>query len=411
MNFGSGEDLGKQTLQSVMPHAGKRGKQNHSVGNGRSKKPTILVVDDETNKGQILSVTLKLAGFGSSFVGSAAEALEILETRSIDGIISDLKMPGFSGAELVKRVRKDHPKVAFLLFAERDDAHAGVQAVKDGADDFLIKPIQANDVVSTIKRCLERKRVEREVVASRKRIEQLVSKRTMQLRSALRSVEASYESALLALASALDLRDGKTGGHSRRVCEYSIEIAKRMGCSESQLKTLSHGALLHDIGKLAIPDSILLKPGALTSDEWIVMRGHVETGHELVSRIPLLQEVAELVLTHHERFDGTGYPRKLRGDQIPQCARIFAVADAFDAMTSPRPYQATRSISQAIAEIRVQAGRQFDPQVVAAFLDVPREVLGRIQAESKVCTAGNSSGKKDGERIANSHQHQHMCHC
>src|SRR5260221_803033 len=363
MNFVSGEDRGTQTLQSVMPQAGKRGKQNRSVGNGRSKKPTILVVDDEINKGQILSATLKLAGFGSSFVGSA-EALEFLETRSVDAIIADLKMPGFSGVELVKKVRKDHPKLAFLLLTERGDAHVGVQAVKDGADDFLIKPIQANDMVNTIKRCLQRKRVEREVVASQKRIEQLVSKRTMQLRSTLRSVEASYESALMALASALDLRDGKTGGHSRRVCEYSVEIAKRMGCSESQLKTLSHGALLHDIGKLAIPDSILLKPGALTSDEWIVMRGHVETGHELVSRIPLLQEVADLVLTHHERFDGTGYPRKLRGEQISQCARIFAVADAFDAITTPRPYQATRPISQAVPEIRLQTGRQFDPPVV-----------------------------------------------
>ena len=228
-----------------------------------------------------------------------------------------------------------------------------------------------------------------------------MSKRTVQLRSALRSVEASYESALLALASALDLRDGRTGGHSRRVCEYSVEIAKRLDCTAAQLKTLSHGALLHDIGKLAVPDSILLKPGELTSDEWVVIRGHVETGYDLVSRIPLLQEVAELVLAHHERFDGTGYPRKLRGEQIPLCARIFAVADAFDAMTTPRPYQATRQISHAIGEIRMHAGRQFDPQVVNAFLDVPLGVMERIQAASNEDLRGTFAARKMGNESPN----------
>jgi cyclic di-GMP phosphodiesterase len=207
-------------------------------------------------------------------------------------------------------------------------------------------------------------------------------------------VEASYESALLVLASTLDLRDGRTGGHSRRVCEYSIEIGKRMGCPEAMLKTLSHGALLHDIGKLAVPDSIVLKPGTLTSDEWIVMRGHGYIGYDLVSRIPLLQEVAELVLAHHERFDGPGYPRKLRGEQIPLCARIFAVADAFDAMTTPRIYQATRTIWQAIGEIRLHAGEQFDPQVVDAFLAVPVEVLERIHSGAEEHCSGALAAKK-----------------
>jgi putative nucleotidyltransferase with HDIG domain len=345
-------------------------------------------VDDEINKGQIVSVALKLAGFRSSFVGSAEEALEVLETNDVDAVLSDLKMPGFSGVELLRTTRKEYPRLAFLLLTDVEDAHTGVQAIKDGADDYLIKPIQAKDMMKSLKRALERKRVEREVLASQKRLEQLVSKRTVQLQSALRSAEASYESALLALASALDLRDGQTGGHSRRVCEYSIEIAKRMGCSEAQLKTLSRGALLHDIGKLAVPDSILMKPGPLTSEEWIVMRGHVETGYNLVSRIPLLHEVAELVFSHHERFDGSGYPRKLRGAQIPLCARVFAVADAFDAMTMPRPYQATRRISQAIREIRRLTGQQFDPEIVNAFLSVPVQVLQKIHPGSNAEVGG-----------------------
>ena len=181
-----------------------------------------------------------------------------------------------------------------------------------------------------------------------KRLEQLVFERTAQLSSALQSAKESYENTLLALGAALDLRDGQTADHSRRVCRYSLEIAKRMGCSEVQLKSLSQGALLHDIGKLAIPDSILSKPGKLTSEEWNTMRGHVQIGYDLVSRIPFLRDAVVLVLSHHERYDGTGYPRGLQGEQIPLSARIFAVADAFDAMTSPRSYQATRLVSQAI---------------------------------------------------------------
>ena len=171
--------------------------------------------------------------------------------------------------------------------------------------------------------------------------------RTAQLSSALQSAKESYENTLLALGAALDLRDGRTD-HSRRVCEYALEIARRMGCSEIQLKSLSQGALLRDIGKLAIPDSILSKPGKLTPEEWNTMRGHVQIGYELVSRIPFLRDAVVLVLSHHERYDGTGYPRGLQGEQIPLSARIFAVADAFDAMTSPRSYQATRLVSQAI---------------------------------------------------------------
>ena len=383
MNFVSGEQLVTKTDPSVLRRATDHNKSHHFARSGRSKRPVILVVDHETNKGQILSVALKLAGFRSVSVGSAEQALKALETSQIDAAVVDSNVPGFSSLALLAKIRKDYPGLAFLLLTAIENTHLGIQAIKDGADDHLVKPIQAKDLVKNVKRALERKRVEREVLASQKRLEQLVSKRTVQLRSALRSAEASYESALLALASALDLRDGRTGGHSLRVCEYSLEIAKRIGCSEAQLKILSHGALLHDIGKLAIPDSILLKPGPLTSDEWVIMRGHVEIGYDLVSRIPLLEEVAELVLTHHEKFDGTGYPRKLRGEQIPLCARIFAVADAFDAMTTQRPYQATRAISDAIGEIRVRAGQQFDPEVVNAFLEVPLEALMNIHTESK----------------------------
>src|SRR6266478_1078888 len=348
-----------------------------------SKKPTILVVDDEVAPGQVLSVRLKLAGFRSSFVSSGEQALGVLSGTHVDAVICDLKMPGLGGLELLTRTRKDHPSLAFLLLVSRSDAHMGAQAIKDGADDYLTKPVEAKDVLRNLRRALDRKRVEREALELQRRLEQLVLERTTQLRSALQSAEESYENTLLALGAALDLRDGQTAEHCRRVCEYSLEIAKRMGCSDAQLKSLSQGALLHDIGKLAIPDSILSKPGKITPEEWNIMRTHVQIGYDLVSRIPFLQDAADLVLNHHERYDGTGYPRRLQRGQIPLRARIFAVADAFDAMTSPRPYQTTRLISQAIEEVAFQAGRQFDPQVLEVFLAIPTEVLKEIHGESK----------------------------
>jgi response regulator RpfG family c-di-GMP phosphodiesterase len=353
-----------------------------------SKKPTILVVDDEVASGQVLSVRLKLAGFRSSFVSSGEQALGILAGNHVDAVLADLNMPGFSGLELLTRIRRDYPSLAFLLLLGRDDAHIGAQAIKDGADDYLLKPVVAKDVLRNLRRALDRKRVEREALELQKRLEQLVFERTAQLSSALQSAEESYENTLLALGAALDLRDGQTADDSRRVCEYSLEIARRMGCSEVQLKSLSRGALLHDIGTLAIPDSILSKPGKLTPEEWNTMRGHVQIGYDMVSRIPFLRDAADLVLSHHERYDGTGYPRGLQGEQIPLSAKIFAVADAFDAMTSPRPYQATRRVSQAIEEIALKSGRQFDPQVVQTFLGIPQEVLKEIYGEQKERTYG-----------------------
>ena len=182
-----------------------------------SKKPTILIVDDEVALGQVLSLRLKLAGFRSSFVSSAEQALGVLSSAHVDAVLCDLKMPGFDGLQLLSRIRKDHPSLAFLLLVVRDDAHIGAQAIKDGADDYLTKPVEAKDVLRNLRRALDRKRVEREALELQRRLERLVLERTSQLRSALQSAEASYENTLLVLGAALDLRDGQTADHSRRV--------------------------------------------------------------------------------------------------------------------------------------------------------------------------------------------------
>jgi putative nucleotidyltransferase with HDIG domain len=210
-----------------------------------------------------------------------------------------------------------------LMATGVDDVRVGVQAMKEGADDYLLKPFDIDVVLASLHRALQRKQLERELENYRLHLEEMVSLRTREVQAALADLEHSHAATLEALGSAIDLRDGPTAGHSKRVLLYSLKIAQEIGGLEDQLRTLGMGAWLHDIGKLAIPDSILLKPAALTDEERRVMEHHVELGYNLVKPIPLLTDAAEIILTHHERYNGSGYPRGLREESIPIGGRIF----------------------------------------------------------------------------------------
>jgi putative nucleotidyltransferase with HDIG domain len=205
-------------------------------------------------------------------------------------------------------------------------------------------------------------------------LEHLVAERTQQLSIALQDLEQSYDYTLEALGGALDAKDAETEGHCQRVTAFTITMARIMGVDKALLRHIARGAFLHDIGKMGIPDSILRKPGPLTNEEREIMRTHCDIGFSVLKRIPFLKDAAEIVLTHQECFDGTGYPRGLKGEQIPLGARIFAVADTLDAMISDRPYRKAMPISAAREEIRRYAGRQFDPRVVEVFLSQPDSV-------------------------------------
>jgi response regulator RpfG family c-di-GMP phosphodiesterase len=341
----------------------------------------ILIVDDEQGIRRLLSDGLELEGFDCSDAFGGSEALELLEIRPFDAVISDLRMPGTSGLELLEGVRKKHPHVAFLMATAVDDVRVGIQAMKAGADDYLVKPFQLDVVFTAVQRAIERKRLEREVENYRRRLEEMVEQRTRQLQVAIKRVEQTYDDTLEALSAALDLRDSETAGHSRRVTRYCLEIAQAMGCSSEQLQTIRQSVNLHDIGKIGIPDAILRKPGKLTEEERAIMETHVRVGYDLVCHIAFLASSTEIVLTHHERYDGTGYPQGLRGDEIPLLARIFAVADTLDAMTSDRPYRRALPYSAAREEIIRESGRQFDPKVVKAFLTIPEEAFETIRLE------------------------------
>jgi putative nucleotidyltransferase with HDIG domain len=250
--------------------------------------------------------------------------------------------------------------------------------MRSGADDYLVKPLTESVVLASLERALHRRELEQQVESYHQHLEQMVAERTAQLQSALQQIEHSYEDTLQALGAAVDLRDNETAGHSQRVCRYSLEIARAMGWSNKDLENLARGAYLHDIGKLGIPDGILLKPGPLTPDERSVMQQHVQIGFDIVKDIPFLADTAEIILMHHERFNGGGYPRRLKGDEILPGARIFAVADTLDAITSDRPYRRASSFEGAVETVRREAGHQFDPEVVRVFLSIPADTWQTI---------------------------------
>jgi response regulator RpfG family c-di-GMP phosphodiesterase len=290
-------------------------------------------------------------------------------------------MPGISGLTLLGEVHKNYPHLACLMATADGEIQNGIKAMKLGADDYLLKPFKLEAVFASVQRALDRKRMERELDNYRRNLEEMVEQRTKQLRTAMKRIELNYDETLEALGAALDLRDSETEGHSRRVSLYCFEMAKRMGCSTDQLRQIARGSYLHDIGKIGIPDSILLKPGKLTAEETGVMQTHARVGYDLVCRIAFLAPAAEIVLTHQERFDGTGYPQGLVGEEIPLGARIFAVADTLDAMTSDRSYRQALPFSEARAEILREAGRQFDPEVVKVFLSIPEQVWKSIRLQ------------------------------
>jgi response regulator RpfG family c-di-GMP phosphodiesterase len=355
----------------------------------------VLIVDDEPAVRKMLGVMLSQAGIANESAGNAQAALDVLPSRRFSAVISDLRMPGLSGLELLAEVQRKYPELVFLVATGVDDVRVGVHAMRQGADDYLVKPFQLDMVLASLERAFQKKALQQELENYRRHLEEMIAKRTQQLQTAIAQLEHSYSATLEALGSAIDLRDGPTAGHSRRVFWYSIKIAQGIGGLEKEVRNLGMGAWLHDIGKLATPDGILLKPGALTPQEREVMERHVQTGYDLVKSIPFLADAAEIILAHHERWDGSGYPRGLKAEEIPLGARIFAVADSFDAMTSDRPYRSAIPFEAARDEIQREAGKLFDRTVVNVFLTIAVNEWAAIREEAasaQINTFANSGG-------------------
>jgi putative nucleotidyltransferase with HDIG domain len=273
------------------------------------------------------------------------------------------------------------------------DISVALAAIRNGAYDYLLKPFEREQLLAMVRRALETRRLRLENLAYQTKLESLVADRTHALRKALSDLERSYDITLEALGDALDLKDAETEGHSKRVTAFTIAIARQLDLPQERVRIIARGAFLHDVGKMAIPDAILRKPGRLSPEEQEIMRQHAALGYQLLRNIPFLQEAAEIVYSHQERYDGSGYPRGLKGDQIPLGARIFAIADTFDAMTSDRPYRAAQSISSGRREIERHAGKQFDPEIVKVFLSVQESLWQDLRHEIEAQNAKRHFGR------------------
>src|ERR1700752_70687 len=334
--------------------------------------PRILIVDDEVEITEILADLLS-EDYDCSRAGSAEEALARLHEGEFQLVISDITMPGMSGLDMIPHVKECSPDTVVVMISGMQTVESAIGALRLGAFDYLMKPFDLRQVEAVVKRALEH----HDLVVAKQRyenhLEELVEQRTVELDKALNSLEGAYRSTLKALTAALETRDSETHGHSERVVSYSLRLGREYGLSSEDMKSLEFGSLLHDIGKIGVPDSILRKPAKLTEEEWVRLREHPLHGQQILRGIEFLQGAARVVAQHHEQWDGSGYPVGLRGEEIDVCARIFSVADAFDAITSDRVYRRGKSYEAAAKELDDWAGRQFDPKVVEAFHRVPKE--------------------------------------
>jgi putative nucleotidyltransferase with HDIG domain len=337
-----------------------------------ARRACILIVDDEQEVCHVL-YELLCENYDCLLAASAEDALARLRAARVDVIVSDINMEGMSGLEMIPHVDALAPDTTVILVSGAQTVESAIEALRAGAFDYVMKPFDLLHVEAAVRRALEHTRLREAKRRYENYLEELVSERTAELDRTLATLEDSYRTTLKALAAALETRDRETHGHSERVVNFSLRLGRELNLKGDDLRALEFGALLHDIGKIGVPDAILHKPAQLCEAEWVKMRRHPVHGQQILQGIKFLEGAARVVGQHHEKWDGTGYPAGLRGTDIDLNARIFAVADAFDAITSDRVYRCGRSYEVAVAELEEYAGRQFDPAVVAAFRRIPRE--------------------------------------
>lgn len=329
-----------------------------------------------------MAEVLRAALYQPTIARDRDSALAYLKNdQRYDLILAGAATDGLPDLALMDMARALCPDIPLIALLESHDANVALEAVRHSAIDCVLKPYASDLLLAAVARALERRRVTQQDTLDRQNLEQLVTARTAMLRNAIADLEQAYDITLEALGDALDLKDAETEGHSRRVTAYTIALARAMGLDAAMIRVAARGAFLHDIGKMAIPDAILLKPGRLDRREQAMMREHCVRGYQIVRKIPFMQDVAQIVYSHQERFDGAGYPRRLKGEEIVLGARIFSVADTLDAITSDRPYRRANSFDAARAEILRCSGTQFDPAVVTVYDGLPDHLWKDLQAE------------------------------
>jgi response regulator RpfG family c-di-GMP phosphodiesterase len=332
----------------------------------------LLIIDDNPDVRKIFADF-----FGSRYNCCEAESVEAalgaLCEKEFSVVLSNYNLPKLSGMETIKCIQSQSPNSVIVLIGEQTSSDEVIKVFRSGVFDYIQQPFKLSEINQAVKKAFEQYELKSLKNNYQIHLEELSSHRATELDKALEEIENSYRITLKALVQALETRDFETHGHSERVVTYSLRLGHEVGMEKEALKNLELGALLHDIGKIGVPDAILRKPAKLTEEEWEKMKLHPQHGQKILRNIEFLEGAARVVAQHHEQWDGTGYPFKLRGEEIDLGARIFAVVDAFDAMTSDRVYRRGCGYEAALEELQRCAGTQFDPAIVEAFQRVPRE--------------------------------------
>lgn len=344
----------------------------------------IMVVDDQADVLMVVARVLEKAGYTVSRANGGEACLEQFKQSEVsyDLLVTDLSMPGMDGLQLLKRVRHLSPGTAGIVLTGYATIESAVSSFQSGVRAFLRKPVDRTELLGAVENALVVQKLENENRNYRDHLERMVMAKSSELRKALAETREAFDFAVDGFASLVDIRERSAGRHVLRVQAMSLILGKKLGFSSRQLERLARGAVLHDIGKVAVPDRVLLKPGALDEEEWRIMRNHVRIGYDILRRAPWLEDVAETILCHHERYDGSGYPRGLKGDAICLEARVFAVADSYDAMRVDRVYRKALTRAAAADEIVQHSGTLYDPEVVRVFENsVPEleEVIERFK--------------------------------
>jgi putative two-component system response regulator len=323
-----------------------------------NEQPKILIVDDESIARITIEALLSNEDYELHFAKTGIEGIALAAQVMPDIILLDVMMPGMNGFDACKQIRKmpNLAEVPIILITALDDRDSRLSGLKAGADDFITKPFDIHELLLRVQNMVRLNRY-RLLVEQRQEMDHLHTE-----------LLVAYDKTIEGWSRALDLRDRETEGHTRRVTEMTIELARTAGFDEEALKHIWRGGLLHDVGKLGIPDAILLKPGKLTEAEWEIMRQHPIYAYEWLSHIEYLQPALDIPYSHHEKWDGTGYPRGLKGEEIPLAARLFAIFDVWDALTSDRPYRKAIHPDEALSYIKSQSGSHFEPRIVEMFV-------------------------------------------
>jgi putative two-component system response regulator len=328
----------------------------------------ILIADDEEIICAVLSQRLTREGYSCVTAHNGKDALNHFYKEKFSLIISDIRMPEMDGLKLLQNVKAVRPTMMFIIMTAYPEIELAVEAIHLGVNDFLIKPFDLELAVFSVKKALEQKKMEEELESYHRSLKKLVEERTEKLQQAYLTLKKAYLDSVKVLAEAIDAKDTYTRGHSDRVRRMSLQIAVSLGFTEERREVLEYGALLHDIGKIGIEDEILRKPGPLSPEEFQTIQQHPLVGVKIVEGIEFFKDKIPMIRSHHEHFDGKGYPDGLVGEAIPLEARIIAVPDAFDAMASLRPHRKAMSLEDILLEMEKYKGKQFDPNIFEIFL-------------------------------------------